>query len=283
MENKNTVAGKDLKPTYERVIHYTFIGGFILIAIVLAFSVQMPDKADTERLQNIKALNLQRVELETLRGEQVRLVEQKGKELELAVENANRTDLNLLKVNAEIKRLQEEDIDREAVSRYKQLLLQEAEAKSLDDNYEIGKMISKDEKNSEPLAVSKPEKKLEPVKCHKANAGEELQEKIRHALFVSGGDVEFVKLLNSENGTWEHDRVSLPNSNGTRDHGLCQLNSAWHLPYIKSGDFQDWKKQMYYCYDVYKDALEKGKIATTFYAWNVRNERAEKSGLTCNK
>ena len=61
MENKNKVS-----PTYQKAVKGLFIGGFILIGITLLFSLKAPDTEQTDRIQQIKALNLQRIELETL-------------------------------------------------------------------------------------------------------------------------------------------------------------------------------------------------------------------------
>lgn len=126
---------------------------------------------------------------------------------------------------------------------------------------------------TEPMKEIKLEFK-EPI-CVKDTAGEDQNEKIRFILEVSGNNKDFLFTLEAENGTFDETRVSGANSNGSRDHGLCQLNSTYHWDYIKSEDFKDWKKQVYYCWDVYQDAQSKGRLETTFYGYNVRYQRAE--------
>lgn len=61
------------------------------------------------------------------------------------------------------------------------------------------------------------------------------------------GGIDFVKLIECENGTWDPYRVS-----PTHDHWLCQLNYKFNKNFINSPDFEDPYKQMDYCYEKYK-------------------------------
>ena len=59
--------------------------------------------------------------------------------------------------------------------------------------------------------------------------------------------IDFVKLIECENGVWDPKRVS-----STQDHGLCQLNYKYNKKFINSSDFSDPYKQLDYCYEKYK-------------------------------
>lgn len=59
--------------------------------------------------------------------------------------------------------------------------------------------------------------------------------------------IEFVKLIECENGRWDPNRVS-----ETHDHWLCQLNYKYNKNFINSPDFSDPYKQLDYCYEKYK-------------------------------
>lgn len=59
--------------------------------------------------------------------------------------------------------------------------------------------------------------------------------------------IEFVKLIECENGRWDPKRVSK-----TNDRGLCQLNYRYNKKFINSPDFADPYKQLDYCYEKYK-------------------------------
>lgn len=67
--------------------------------------------------------------------------------------------------------------------------------------------------------------------------------------------------------------ISGINSNGTRDYGICQLNSRYHTPFIESPDFQDPYKQIDYCVSVYYDAVKKGRsLGSVWYGWANRQK-----------
>ena len=59
--------------------------------------------------------------------------------------------------------------------------------------------------------------------------------------------MDFVKLIECENGRWDPKRVSK-----THDHGLCQLHYKYNKKFIDSPDFKDPYKQLDYCYEKYK-------------------------------
>ena len=61
------------------------------------------------------------------------------------------------------------------------------------------------------------------------------------------GGMDFVKLIECENGNWDPKKVS-----ETHDHGLCQLNYSFNKDFINSPDFADPYKQLDYCYEKYK-------------------------------
>lgn len=83
---------------------------------------------------------------------------------------------------------------------------------------------------------------------------------------------DFVLTLEGENGLWTPDRRSMILwKNGHYDYWLCQLNTQWHAPFVNSPEFKDAYKQIDYCFGVWQDAFKKGRIKTTFYAYNVRN------------
>jgi len=59
--------------------------------------------------------------------------------------------------------------------------------------------------------------------------------------------IEFVKLIECENGRWDPNRISK-----TNDRGLCQLNYKYNKKFINSPDFANPYKQLDYCYEKYK-------------------------------
>lgn len=74
--------------------------------------------------------------------------------------------------------------------------------------------------------------------------------------------------------------VSKPNTNGTKDHGICQLNSAYHSQFINSPEFQDPYKQLDYCVGVYRDALNKKRaLGSVWYGWAKKDKY--KNSLIC--
>ena len=72
-----------------------------------------------------------------------------------------------------------------------------------------------------------------------------IQDYVDYAYEVWG--IDFVKLIECENGRWDPKRVSK-----TNDHGLCQLHYKYNKKFINSEDFKDPYKQIDYCYEKYK-------------------------------
>lgn len=98
----------------------------------------------------------------------------------------------------------------------------------------------------------------------KITAGADQNQYVMLASQISGHNKDFILTLNAENGLWNPARVSPPNSNGTRDWGFCQLNSQYHWDFITSDEFKDAKKQLEYCWNIYKDKPYR------FYGHDVR-------------
>ena len=72
-----------------------------------------------------------------------------------------------------------------------------------------------------------------------------IQDYVSYAYDIWG--IDFVKLIECENGRWDPKRVSK-----THDHGLCQLHYSYNKKFIDSKDFNDPYKQLDYCYEKYK-------------------------------
>ena len=118
---------------------------------------------------------------------------------------------------------------------------------------------------------------------------------IKYAYSIRGYD--FTLTLNAENGQRKLDRQSdvVQHWKRERSFWLCQLQEIYHAPFIrKTGrtevrrwlykvdiakatkwwhtvQFLDYKKHIDYCASVRDDALERWRITTTFYWYNVRN------------
>jgi len=108
----------------------------------------------------------------------------------------------------------------------------------------------------------------------KINGSPEQQEIINYAYEI--GNLDFVLMLEAENGTWETTRRSnRVGSNGYSDSGHCQLNRKYHHQFIDSPAFQDYKLQLNYCWEVWKDAERKGRLNTTFYGIANRDRAAK--------
>lgn len=115
----------------------------------------------------------------------------------------------------------------------------------------------------------------------KKNASPEQQEKVDYAYLISNGNKDFILTLEAENGLWTTNRSSIAvGSNGYRDVGLCQLNRQWHVAFIDSPEFSDFRKQLSYCYEVFRKGMESGRIRTTFYGYNNRSAVASHFTLT---
>lgn len=102
-----------------------------------------------------------------------------------------------------------------------------------------------------------------------------------------------------ENGAWNITRQSnYINDAGVRERsfGICQLMEKYHAKFIRrsgwtevrpwyykvnakeaqasgfTDEFLDWEKHTDYCLSVWDDAMKKGRIATTFYAYSGREK-----------
>lgn len=99
---------------------------------------------------------------------------------------------------------------------------------------------------------------------------------------------EFILTLDWENlWLWFRDQKSLRVwANWYYDYWLCQLNSEYHGKFIFknwynlkdwfSDNFKDPIQQIDYCFTVWKDAEAKKRIPTTFYAYNNRQNKADR-------
>lgn len=111
--------------------------------------------------------------------------------------------------------------------------------------------------------------------------------------------MDIVLTFKWENGTWDLTRQSDYKNNWKRERsfGICQLMEIYHAPFIwKAGyreikpwlysvnikeveaaghteEFLDWKSHTDYCISVRDNAMSKGRIRTTFYAYNVKNDK----------
>lgn len=93
---------------------------------------------------------------------------------------------------------------------------------------------------------------VEAAYYQKHKVGEDQNSIIRLASKISKNDINFILTLEAENGLWRTNRVSGRNRNGTRDYGLCQLNSRYHWNFIRSPEFKDPEMQLRYCHQIYK-------------------------------
>lgn len=124
--------------------------------------------------------------------------------------------------------------------------------------------------------------------CYKHTAGEDQNQYVKIADQVSNHDLNFLALLDGENGLWtptrEHDGSYYRNAdwvNGKfmpagyyKDFGLCGTSNFYHWDKIDDPRFfTDPKWQIEQCYEMYKGG-------TTFYA--AKNIPTNKKHFTCN-
>lgn len=74
---------------------------------------------------------------------------------------------------------------------------------------------------------------------------DEKQKYVQYAYSLWG--IEFVKLIECENGNWNPFIQS-----ATNDYGICQLNYRYNKKFIESEDYKDVYKQLDYCYNKFK-------------------------------
>lgn len=87
------------------------------------------------------------------------------------------------------------------------------------------------------------------------------------------GGMDFLATLDQEDDTRDPLRRS---STGDGSVGLCQLLPKYHSTFIDSDYFLNLSFQVMYCYDVRVDAIQKGKLSTTFYGFNARYDNIER-------
>ena len=113
----------------------------------------------------------------------------------------------------------------------------------------------------------------------KVGASDLQQELIAYAFARCG--LECVLTWEGEGG-WVVDKKGYKaNSNGTRDYGLCQMNSQFHSDFIfknkRNGEFSKEFLNPYIqldrCIGIWNDAKKHGTLRTKFYAYNVINVR----------
>ena len=119
---------------------------------------------------------------------------------------------------------------------------------------------------SSPVLATKPGKM---VKSITKNGASDLQNKMIAEAFKRCG-IDCVTTFEAESG-WRGDAKNTKNRNGTYDIGECQLNSQYHLKFIKSEAFKDPWNRLNYCLDVWDDAKRRNRLSTTWYAFAVRN------------
>ena len=82
-------------------------------------------------------------------------------------------------------------------------------------------------------------------------------------------------------GDWNPQALNTANRNGTFDKGICQLNSAYHKPFIESEEFNDPYKQIDYCVSVAVDARDKNRpIGRVWYAYANKHKHLHKFECT---
>jgi len=122
-------------------------------------------------------------------------------------------------------------------------------------------------------------KEREILSITKNGASKEQNEWIKYAFSRCGLDC--VTTWQAESGWVLERRGNTINANGTRDYGLCQMNSLYHSKWIfkngKNGEFSEHFKNPYQqldrCIGIWNDAKKRGRLKTTFYAYNVRNTK----------
>lgn len=103
--------------------------------------------------------------------------------------------------------------------------------------------------------------------CYKHTAGEDQNIYVRMAAEISGNDLDFLALLDAENGQWTVDRVGV-----TKDIGFCQIAPQYHPEVVNDPNFYDPEWQLRKCYEFYKGGV-------TFYG--KKNVWKTKKNFTC--
>lgn len=84
---------------------------------------------------------------------------------------------------------------------------------------------------------------------------------------ISNNDLNFLALLDAENGRWAADRVGV-----TGDIGFCQIAPQYHPEIVNDPNFYHPEWQLKKCYDMYKGGV-------TFYG--IKNISKTKKHFTC--
>ena len=144
----------------------------------------------------------------------------------------------------------------------------------------VSKPVAKPAPAPKPASEKKPELKKLPsptktsyirkggVNCNKVarKDGSWSQSRIlRGSCRISEGDVDFMLTMLTENPELDPRHISAPNHDGTRDHGIPQLNDRWHKKFIESPSYHYWDLQLKYGYRIYKDNPHR------FCAYKVRH------------
>lgn len=106
---------------------------------------------------------------------------------------------------------------------------------------------------------------LAPSYYEKLNVDEDQNQYVRMASTVSNNDFDFILTMEAENGLWTPDRRHTQNRNGTYDFGFCGLNSRYHWNFIQSEEFKNPRKQIEYCYNIFRQKPYR------FYGYYKRN------------
>lgn len=89
--------------------------------------------------------------------------------------------------------------------------------------------------------------------CYKQAVGEDQNQYVRMASRISGNDIDFLALLDAENGLWTPTRKHAINNNGSSDWGFCGINDRWHPEITNDPKFlTDPEWQLEQCYRLYK-------------------------------
>lgn len=83
--------------------------------------------------------------------------------------------------------------------------------------------------------------------CYKKDVGEDQQQYVRIASQVSGNDINFLALLNAENGKFTPDRIH----NDGHGVGFCGIDDRWHKDIIDDPNFKDPEWQIKKCYELW--------------------------------
>lgn len=134
----------------------------------------------------------------------------------------------------DIQQVVEEQVQEEL---QKEIEWQEVQKESLNES---------SEKFSDEINEKIEQHKLQEILVHKwYSYGDKMQDYVNYAYHLWW--IEFVKLIECENGRRDPKRISK-----TNDRGLCQLNYKYNKKFINSPDFADPYRQLDYCYEKYK-------------------------------